>query len=224
MEWLNENSGLVALLSAIVIVALVAACLALVFNLRGKIAVQRLNFLGFYSAELDSRKNYAEIVIGNKSLNDLAISELGIKNGKMSFNLTSLYREKENLTEDARIFIRQRSAIRFRLSVDELKKVLMDGKGGKKVLRTLKVYVVDATGTLYQGRIGAVGKLLRDLMYAERGTERGGENPPASLRDGVNAEPVPPERIPAEELAPASSGAPAQEDSPRESAEEENEG
>lgn len=221
MEWLNENSGLVALLSAIVIVALVAVCLILVFNLRGKIAVQKLNFLGFYSAELDSRKNYAEIVIGNKSLNDLAISELGIKNGKMSFNLTALYREKENLSEDARIFIRQRSAIRFRLSVDELKKVLMDGKGGKKVLRTLKVYVVDATGTLYQGRIGAVGKLLRDLMYAERGTERGGVNPPDSLRDGVNAEPAAPDAIPAEETPAPSVALPTEEIVPPESAEEE---
>ena len=220
MEWLNENSGLVALLSAIVIVALVAVCLVLVFNLRGKIAVQKLNFLGFYSAELDSRKNYAEIVIGNKSLNDLAISELGIKNGKMSFNLTALYREKENLSEDARIFIRQRSAIRFRLSVEELKKVLMDGKGGKKILRTLKVYVVDATGTLYQGRIGAVAKLLRDLMYAERGAERE-KNPPAPLRGEENAVPAPPEAILAEET-PAPSGAlPTEEIAPAESAEEE---
>lgn len=220
MEWLNENSGLVALLSAIVIVALVAVCLILVFNLRGKIAVQRLNFLGFYSAELDSRKNYAEIVIGNKSLNDLAISELGIKNGKMSFNLTSLYREKENLSEDARIFIRQRSAIRFRLSVEELKKVLMDGKGGKKILRTLKVYVVDATGTLYQGRIGAVAKLLRDLTYAERGAERE-KNPPAPLCGEENAVPAPPEAIPAEETPSPSGALPTEEIAPAESAEEE---
>ena len=168
MDWLNENSGVVALVAAILTVAMLGLCLFLIFDLRGRIAVQRLKFLGFYSTELDSRRNYAEIMIGNKSLNDMGISELGIKNGKTSFNLTSLYREKAGLAGDARIVIEQRSAIRFCLTVEELKKVLMDGRNGRKVLRTIKVYAVDNTGTLYKGKVNSVKKLLKDVTAAEK--------------------------------------------------------
>lgn len=168
MEWLNENSGILVLVSAVISIALLILCVWLIYSLKSKIAVQRLNFLGFYSADPDSRENYAEFTVGNKSLNDVGVAEIGIRNGKVNFNLTDLYKEKKGMPADARIVIEQRSAISFTLSAGELKKVLVDGADGKKILRGLKVYAVDLTGTLYQGRVGAVKKLLAELVEADK--------------------------------------------------------
>lgn len=189
MEWLNENSGVVVLVTAIVTIVLVALCVVLMFDLRSKIAVQRLKFLGFYSTEVDSRKRYAQITVGNKSLNDVSIIEIGVKNGKTNFDLTALYKVKANLGEDVRVVIQQRSNLTFRLEVEELKKVLMDGKNGKKVLKTLQVYVVDVTGTLYHGRTPALRRLLKDVLTAEK--------------DGGSFSAVAAEPESAEETAPA---------------------
>ena len=91
------------------------------------------------------------------------MAELGIKNGKVNYDLTELYKEKKGMAADARIVIEQRSAISFTLSAEELKKVLIDGADGKKILKGLKIYAVDLTGNLYQGRAAAVKKLLAEL-------------------------------------------------------------
>ncbi len=163
MEWLNENSGILVLVSAVISIALLVLCVWLIYSLKSKIAVQRLNFLGFYSSDLETHENYAEITVGNKSLNDVGVAELGIKNGKVNYDLTELYKEKKGMAADARIVIEQRSAISFTLSAEELKKVLIDGADGKKILKGLKIYAVDLTGNLYQGRAAAVKKLLAEL-------------------------------------------------------------
>ncbi len=163
MEWLNENSGILVLVSAVISIALLVLCVWLIYSLKSKIAVQRLNFLGIYSSDLETHENYAEITVGNKSLNDVGVAELGIKNGKVNYDLTELYKEKKGMAADARIVIEQRSAISFTLSAEELKKVLIDGADGKKILKGLKIYAVDLTGNLYQGRAAAVKKLLAEL-------------------------------------------------------------
>ncbi len=168
MDELNQNIGLIMLILALVLIVLMAVCLFFQLDLRSKIATQRLKFLGFYSAQLDSRERYAEIVIGNRSLNDLGITELGIKNGKMTFDLTALYRRKAGLKEDARIAIEQRSSLQLRLTVEELSKALIEGKNGKKILKTLKVYAVDVTGALYEGKVKALKSLLEDAIRAEK--------------------------------------------------------
>ena len=139
MEWLNENSGILVLVSAVISIALLVLCVWLIYSLKSKIAVQRLNFLGFYSSDLETHENYAEITVGNKSLNDVGVAELGIKNGKVNYDLTELYKEKKGMAADARIVIEQRSAISFTLSAEELKKVLIDGADGKKILKGLKI-------------------------------------------------------------------------------------
>ena len=66
---------------------------------------------------------------------------------------------------ETRIVIEQRSSITFTVSAEDLTKVLVDGKNGKQVLKTLRVYAVDLTGTLYQGKVPAVKKLLNELVH-----------------------------------------------------------
>ncbi len=164
MEWLNEGVGLIVLISAIVIVLLLALTIGIVLNLRSRIAVQRLSFLGLYGSDLESHVCYADLTVGNRSLNDVGISEIGIRNGKVSFNLTSLYKQKEKLGDDARIVIEQRGALRLRLNAAELLQVLTEDKNGKKTLGHLRLYAVDLTGNCYRGSVKEVKRLLSDLM------------------------------------------------------------
>ncbi|MDE5897343.1 MAG: hypothetical protein K2H43_05990 [Clostridia bacterium] len=163
MEWLNEGAGLIALISVILSTSLLIVVICILWGLRNRIAVQRLNFLGFYSTDVDTRENYTELTVGNRSLNEVALVELGIRNGRVNFDLTSLYRKKSGLSEDVRIVVEQRSSIRFTLTEEELRRVLIDGKKGK-VLKKLRLYAVDLTGNLYKGKIPAVRKLLQQSV------------------------------------------------------------
>ena len=167
MEWLNKGVGLIVVISSIVIVLLIAVVLAMLLILHNKIAVQRLNFLGFYAVDAETHKRCAECTIGNRSLNEVALNEIGIKNGKVSFNLTDIYRQKNNLTSETRVVIEQRSSLRFSLTEKELLGLLVDGKKGKE-LKTLRLYAVDLTGNLYRGKIKPVHRLLSELLAAEK--------------------------------------------------------
>lgn len=164
--WLNENAGILVLVIGVICIALLAVVLWLVFSLRSRFAVQRLKFVGLYSTDMTTRTPYAALTIGNKSVSEIAIREIGIKNGGVAFDLTQLYREKAGLDARARIVIEQRHSIDFTLSVSELQGVLIDGKKGKE-LKTLRLYALDLMGNVYEGRIGAVKKLLAS---AENGT------------------------------------------------------
>ena len=105
MEWLNNGAGLIALISAILTTVLLIVVICIVWGLRNRIAVQKLNFLGFFSTDVETRGNYAELTIGNKSLNEVAVVELGIRNGRVNFDLTQLYRKKCGLSPDVRIVV-----------------------------------------------------------------------------------------------------------------------
>lgn len=165
MEDLNKYAGLIALIVLIATIVLSGLTIFLIISLRNKIAGQRLKFLGFYSTDAETRETFAEFTVGNRSLNEVGISELGIKNGKVNFNLTKRYKKEKNMKPETRIVIEQRSSITFTVSAEDLTKVLVDGKNGKQVLKTLRVYAVDLTGTLYQGKVPAVKKLLNELVH-----------------------------------------------------------
>lgn len=140
-----------------------AAIICLLIGLRNKIAVQKLKFLGIYAQDPLSREIYAELTVGNKSLNEVALSQIGLRNGKISFDFTAAYKQKAALAPEARIVVEQRSSIKFRLSEEELSRILVDGKKGK-VLKKLSIYCVDLTGTCYTGNLSVVRKLAQKVL------------------------------------------------------------
>lgn len=160
--WINSNAGVVMLIFGILLIAMLGVALWILFTLRRQFCVQRLKFTGLYAEDRVTHTKYASLTIGNRSVRELAIKEIGIKNGGIAFDLTALYRYKTGLDERAHIVIEQRYSIDFTLSIEELKGLLTEEKSGR--LGTLRLYAVDLVGTLYQGKIEPVRKLLSDAM------------------------------------------------------------
>lgn len=203
MDWVNANSGVIVLVMSVILIVLTAIGLWLLFYLKNKIAVQKLTFLGFYSMQLDERKSYAEFTVGNKALNDVGITEFGIRNGGVNFNITSLYRERAGLSAEQKIVIEQRSSVNFRLTAEELKKAIVVGKNGKGVVHTVRLYAVDVTGTLHQGKVGSVRKLLKELNIQElAAVRRAGAAQQAAERQPVTAPAEETEKLAASALPP----------------------
>lgn len=167
MEWLNSNAGILVVVFSVIILALAALCTYLLFSLRNKIIIQKLNFTGLYSVDKDSRQQYASLTIGNKSLNDLSITEIGVQNGKVNIELTSICKKQNEISKEARIVVEQRSAISFKLSCNDLSKLVIN-RNGKDILKKLQLYAVDITGTVYRGKIPAIKKLIREMLTAEK--------------------------------------------------------
>lgn len=201
MDGLNENVGLVVLIVAIVLIAILCVIIWLLVEMRKKIAVQRLKFIGQFSADPDTRKMVANITVSNRSLNDITITELGLRNGKVNFDYTETYKKQSKLSRDARVVVGQRDAIRFSLSAEELVKVLIQNTNGKIVLKKISVYAMDSTGIAYIGRASDVKKLLSEL--AKNGIDY---LPPAFDVQSVST----PASAPASAPAPASAARPAQ--------------
>ncbi len=163
MDKLNEYAGLIAIISVIVLVAASAVTIFLLLSLRKKLAVQRLKFLGQFSADPDSRKMVADITVSNRSLNDITITEVGLINGKVNFNYTEVYKRQRGLNKDARIVVGQREAIRLVLSAEDLAKTLIQNAKGKVILKKVYVYAMDSTGVNYKGKVADVRKLLLQI-------------------------------------------------------------
>ena len=163
MDKLNENAGLVAVIVGAVLLAVLILVVLMLAVLRKKIAVQRLKFVGQFAADPNTRKMVANITISNRSLSDVTVTELGLKNGKVNFNYTNVYKTQYKLGKDARIVVGQRDAIRFSLSAEELVKSLILNQKGKIVLKKISVYVMDSTGIPYVGKVSDVKRLLSEL-------------------------------------------------------------
>lgn len=167
MEWLNEHSGLLVIIFSVIIIALSGLGICLLLSLRNKLAVQKLKFTGLYSLDSESRQCYGNLIIGNKSLNDVNLREIGIQNGKVNIPLTAYYKKVKNLKDDACIVVEQRSALTFDLPIEELRKLVLE-MNGKKVLHGLKLYAVDMFGAMYSGKIPTVKKLVSEMLAAEK--------------------------------------------------------
>ncbi len=163
METLNENAGLIILIVAVVLIALLGIVMWLIIEVKKKLAVQRLKFIGHFAADPDTRRMVANITISNRSLNDITITELGIRNGKVNFDFTDVYKKQSKLNRDARVVVGQRDAIRLTLSAEDLVKSLIQNQNGKLVLKKISVYAMDSTGIAYIGKVSDVKKLLGEL-------------------------------------------------------------
>lgn len=172
--WLNENAGVMILIIGIAVITMMGIALWILFGLRSQFCVQKLKFTALYAVDRVTRVQYASLTIGNRSVREIALKELGVKNGRVSFDLTALYRAKAGLADREHIVIEQRSSIDFSLSQDELKTLLTDSKN--LFPGSLRLYAIDLTGNMYQGRIGAVRKLLAETLRVgktEESAEKG---------------------------------------------------
>ncbi len=163
MDGLNENAGLIILIVAVILVAILGVVVWLLFDMRKRVAVQRLKFIGQFSADPDTRRMVANITVSNRSLTDITITELGLRNGKVNFNYTDVYKKENRLSKDARVVVGQRDAIRFTLAAEDLVKTLIQNANGKVVLKSVSVYAMDSTGIAYIGKVPDVKKLLGEL-------------------------------------------------------------
>ncbi len=163
MDGLNENAGLIILIVAVILVAILGVVVWLLIDMRKRVAVQRLKFIGQFSADPDTRRMVANITVSNRSLTDITITELGLRNGKVNFNYTDVYKKENRLSKDARVVVGQRDAIRFTLAAEDLVKTLIQNANGKVVLKSVSVYAMDSTGIAYIGKVPDVKKLLGEL-------------------------------------------------------------
>ena len=208
MEKLNENAGMIILIVGVIVVVLLAITIWLLLETKKKLAVQRLKFIGQFAADPDTRRMVAHITVSNRSLNDMTLTELGIRNGKVNFNFTDTYKKQNKLNDDARVVVGQRDAIHFTLSAEELVKTLIQSNKGKIVLKKICVYAMDSTGIPYVGKVADVKKLLANL--AKNGVDY---LPPAF--DPKNLESKS-ETAPKSDGAPTPEAAPAQAGKPQE--------
>ncbi|MBE7086715.1 MAG: hypothetical protein E7369_00260 [Clostridiales bacterium] len=169
MAFLNENAGVVTLIIGIFVVAGLVATLYFLLDMRRKLAVQKVKFLGLNGVDYEGRKVFAKIVVGNKSVNDVSLVELGVKNGKVSFNLTPLYNSKKGVAIGEKIVMEQRSVVTLRLEEAELKKLFVLNKKGVKVVGQIRAYAIDSTGNLFKGRLFEVERLVKSLIKQENG-------------------------------------------------------
>lgn len=206
MEELNKNAGIIILIVGVIVVVLLGVVIWLLFETRKRLAVQRLKFIGRFDADPDTRRMAAHITISNRSLNDITLTEVGIRNGKVNFNFTDTYKKQSKLNADARVVVGQRDAIQFTLSAEELVKTLIQSNKGKIVLKKICVYAMDSTGIAYIGKVADVKKLLAEL--AKNGVDY---LPPAFDPKNLESKPA---TAPAATATPKSEAASAQENKP----------
>lgn len=160
--FINENAGIIILIFGILILAALGVLLWLTYAVHRRFASVRLQFTGLQASDLNAGGAYAALIVGNNSVREIALQELGVRCGNVAYDLTAVYKRQQGLGEEAHVVIEQRRSIRFRLDGEALASL---GAGSKKRVK-LRLYAVDLTGNVYGGRIRAVERMLAALPPA----------------------------------------------------------
>ncbi len=160
MEWMNENSGLLVVIVGAVLLLFVIVLLLQLWSLNRKIISQRLNFLGMYSKQAENNQTYVKLVIGNRALADFGFTEIGLRCGKSTVNLTNVYRSKQGIPAEMRLSIEQKNAIELSLSEQEMKSYVLPN--GKKCT-SFSLYIVDTVGKIYMKKMANIKRFAKEI-------------------------------------------------------------
>jgi hypothetical protein len=143
----------------------IALCIVIVI-MSGKIYknfyVKKFSFTGI--CEGDGTLN---VIISNKSLNDMTVTALGISCGLTFYDYMKEYRAQNGIAEGAKVVIPARSSLELHLNVEDCEKEVLTSLTVPP--KKLAAYVIDSYGGLCKSKIGAVAKRFQsDYVQAEK--------------------------------------------------------
>ena len=157
MEWLKENQALVMVILFLAVIALAVVVLVLCNKIYKNFYVKKFSFTDLLE-ETDGADTIT-LIIGNKSLNDVTVSALGMSNGLSSFDYIREYRRQANIQEGGKVVIPSRSTVSLRIDRKDVESAVM--KDFALPPKKLSAYVIDAYGGLCKGKVRVISKQFK---------------------------------------------------------------
>lgn len=171
MENFRQNAPVIMVVLAAVMLIMLVVVLIAVFKLVKNLVNRRFGFHEYKEVERESGRELFSVVVANRSLSDVAVSEIGIavkgKKGLKYFDFQNNYRAENRISEESRPVISQRSSLKLSVSAEEAEALLFPNVDGK--YKKTYVYVVDSAGNLSRARAKNLDKVLKaDFAVALR--------------------------------------------------------
>jgi hypothetical protein len=115
----------------------------------------------------DGSKRFT-IRIYNKNINDVRITGFGYLYLGQNIDFFASHLVDKGLPSDHRLVVSSRDSIESAIDTDLLKHVVFDASKGKKKVKALKVYVVDALGVTAYSKVQNVRRMLSKMLKDDR--------------------------------------------------------
>ena len=162
----GELSPVVLAVGAVLILALLIVLIVMTSRLVRSLVTRRFSFHDFKEVDRETGVERFSIVVANRSLNDIAVSAMGVVSGLKYFDFQKNYRERNRMSEDGKPVIPPRTAIQLNIDMAELQDLIFAAQEKKKLSKTY-VYVIDASGNVSKVRARNFHRILK-AAYAER--------------------------------------------------------
>lgn len=167
MEKLVPYFSLIGMIAAIIVVALLALSVIGQNKLFKNIISNKFAMHDIEEVDIESGKKTFSLIVANKSMNDAALSSIGVVSGLDFFDFNEKYKTQKGLTADT-IVIQPRTPVKLVLDIEEVKKLVYGNiKDGK--FKKIQVYVIDSTGNLFVHKAKNFDKILRKAYKEGKG-------------------------------------------------------
>jgi len=152
------------LLGVLILAVIITVLLVLSILGQGKlfksIATNKFGMHDIEEVAVDSGKKTFALIVANKSMNDAAITSVGVVSGLDYFDFNKSYKLQNNLTDDSAIVMQPRTPIKLTLDIAEVESLVFKNLPNGK-FQKIKVYVIDSAGNLYVHKAKNFDKILR---------------------------------------------------------------
>lgn len=159
MSFLNENIGAFCLIVSVIFAIAVGFMIYTIGEIRKSLVTKKFGFSDLLEVSVKDNSSAFSVIISNKSINDITINAIGFMCGLKNFDFIATYRAQNNLSNDAKITVAQRSFIKFTISIKELEEALFKSVPTKR-LDSISCYVVDSFGNISKGKTYKIYKTV----------------------------------------------------------------
>lgn len=171
MEKFIQFCVIIAAFAALVAVVLLLLSVMGQKKLFKSIVSNKFNMHDMQEVDVESGEKTFSLIVSNQSMNDAAVTSVGIVSGRDYFDFAKRYKEQNSLTEESPIVIQPRMPIKLVFDIAEVQKLVSRSLQGGK-FQKIKVYVVDSAGNLFVSKAKNFDTILRKAFAS--GTELGG--------------------------------------------------
>ena len=162
MEKMAAYCALGILVAAIVIVVLLVITVIGQNKLFKNIISNKFMMHDIEEVDVERGTKTFTLIVSNRSMNDAAVTSVGIVAGRDYFDFSKRYREQNSLTEESPIVIQPRMPIKLSFDIAEVADLICGSFPGGK-FQKIKVYVIDSAGNLFESKAKNFGPILRKV-------------------------------------------------------------
>ncbi|MDD4003393.1 MAG: hypothetical protein PHE12_04275 [Clostridia bacterium] len=159
MDFINDNAPIITVVLFVITAVILIVLLIINQKIYKSFGSKRFAFNDLKENGIDNAQKWFSVIALNKSLNDATITAIGICYQGQYFDCRRIFKEQNNISEDGKIVIMQRTFIKLQLAIDDIEKAVFSTVTKRRIMG-VKAYLIDGFGNMFKAKAKTITKTL----------------------------------------------------------------